>query len=74
MGELFLYVGRKILILFILFRKGKRCERVLLDDPTHIPDTVPMPPEMPENVFLISSLYDANLCLRKLMHMISEAS
>lgn len=47
---------------------------MLLDNPKHIPDSVPMPPELPENVFLINSLYEANICLRKLMRMISEAS
>ncbi|KAJ8720127.1 hypothetical protein PYW07_012170 [Mythimna separata] len=53
--------------------KGKPCERMLLDDPTHIWDSVPVSPEIPENVFLINSLYEANINLRKLMRMISEA-
>ncbi|KAJ8719515.1 hypothetical protein PYW08_011690 [Mythimna loreyi] len=53
--------------------KGKPCERMLFDNPMHIWDCVPVSPEIPENVFLINSLYEANICLRKLMRMISEA-
>ncbi|KAF9420751.1 hypothetical protein HW555_003099 [Spodoptera exigua] len=52
--------------------KGKPCDRMLLDNPNYRPETVPMPPKMPENVFLINSLFEANICLRKLMRMISD--
>ncbi|KAF9801146.1 hypothetical protein SFRURICE_005740 [Spodoptera frugiperda] len=52
--------------------KGKPCDRMLLDNPKYKPETVPMPPDMPENVFLINSLFEANMCLRKLMRMIGD--
>ncbi|PZC74272.1 hypothetical protein B5X24_HaOG208126 [Helicoverpa armigera] len=52
--------------------KGKPCDRMLLDNPKYKAETVPMPPEMPENVFLINSLFEANICLRHLMRMISD--
>ncbi|XP_050344631.1 cilia- and flagella-associated protein 61-like [Nymphalis io] len=52
--------------------KGKPCHRVLMDNPKYKPDYVPPSPDIPENVMLINSLYEANTCLRKLMWMISE--
>ncbi|CAD0197707.1 unnamed protein product [Chrysodeixis includens] len=51
--------------------KGAPCDR-LMDNLRNNTDYVPMPPEMPENVFLINSLFEANICLRKLMRMISN--
>ncbi|CAH2090248.1 unnamed protein product [Euphydryas editha] len=56
----------------MIIRKGKPCHRILMDNPIYKPDFVPLPPEMPENVMVINSLYEANACLRKLMRMISE--
>ncbi|KAJ0176198.1 hypothetical protein K1T71_008372 [Dendrolimus kikuchii] len=52
-------------------QKGKPCERILMDNPKYVPDRVPPLPEMPENVMLINSLFEANICLRKLLHMIT---
>ncbi|KAH9637453.1 hypothetical protein HF086_012066 [Spodoptera exigua] len=37
---------------------------MLLDNPNYRPETVPMPPKMPENVFLINSLFEANIYKR----------
>ncbi|XP_073946058.1 cilia- and flagella-associated protein 61-like [Choristoneura fumiferana] len=53
--------------------KGKTCERMLMDDPDYQPHRVPAPPEMPENVFVINSLFEANINLRKLLRMVSDA-
>ncbi|XP_063829014.1 cilia- and flagella-associated protein 61-like [Ostrinia nubilalis] len=53
--------------------KGKPCDRILMDNPEYQPDRVPAPPEMPDNLMLINSLFEANSCMRKLMRMISDA-
>ncbi|XP_026730417.1 cilia- and flagella-associated protein 61-like [Trichoplusia ni] len=52
--------------------KGKPCDRLLMDNPKNSMDSVPIPPETPENVFLINSLFEANICLKKLLRMISN--
>ncbi|KAL0828921.1 hypothetical protein ABMA28_003821 [Loxostege sticticalis] len=52
--------------------RGKPCDRILMDDPEYQPDRVPPQPEMPENLMLINSLYEANSCMRRLMRMISD--
>ncbi|KAG6440925.1 hypothetical protein O3G_MSEX001538 [Manduca sexta] len=52
--------------------KGKPCERTLMDNPEYQPDRVPPSSDVPENVMLINSLFEANICLRKLMRMISD--
>ncbi|XP_063538685.1 cilia- and flagella-associated protein 61-like [Cydia strobilella] len=51
--------------------KGKPCERILMDNPKYRPDKVPPRPDLPENVFLINSMHEANICLRMLMSMIN---
>ncbi|KOB65451.1 Uncharacterized protein OBRU01_22732 [Operophtera brumata] len=51
---------------------GKPCDRMLIDNPRYQPDKVPLPPDMPENVMVINSLYQADICLRKLLGMITE--
>ncbi|XP_063625211.1 cilia- and flagella-associated protein 61-like [Cydia splendana] len=51
--------------------KGKPCERILMDNPKYRPDKVPPRPDLPENVFVINSMYEANICLRRLMTMIN---
>ncbi|XP_072949319.1 cilia- and flagella-associated protein 61-like [Epargyreus clarus] len=53
--------------------KGKPCDRILMDNPNYQPDRVPPSPDMPDNVMLINSLYQANVYLRKLLKMVSEA-
>ncbi|CAH0726924.1 unnamed protein product, partial [Brenthis ino] len=53
--------------------KGKPCDRVLMDNPKYRPDSVPLPPDLPDNVMLINNLYEANVCLRRLTRMISDA-
>ncbi|XP_075977371.1 cilia- and flagella-associated protein 61-like [Anticarsia gemmatalis] len=52
--------------------KGKPCDRILMDNPKYQEDRVPPPPELPDNVFLVNSLYEANVILIKLMRMISD--
>lgn len=47
---------------------------MLMDNPKYLPDKVPLPPDMPDNVMVINSLYQANIYLRKLLYMISEYS
>ncbi|CAK1582898.1 unnamed protein product [Parnassius mnemosyne] len=49
------------------------CNRVPMDNPKYQPDYVPPAPDVPDNVMLINSLYDANTCLRKLLWMITES-
>ncbi|CAG4996816.1 unnamed protein product [Parnassius apollo] len=49
------------------------CNRVPMDNPKYRPDSVPPPPNVPDNIMLINSLYDANACLRKLLRMITES-
>ncbi|XP_060804314.1 cilia- and flagella-associated protein 61-like [Amyelois transitella] len=53
--------------------KGRPCERMLMDNPKYQPERVPPPPDMPDNLFLVNSLFEANFNLRKLVKMISEA-
>ncbi|CAB3244482.1 unnamed protein product [Arctia plantaginis] len=53
-------------------KKGKPCDRILMDNPSYQEDRVPPPPELPVNVFLINSLYEANLTLGKLMRLTRE--
>ncbi|XP_053608983.1 cilia- and flagella-associated protein 61-like [Plodia interpunctella] len=53
--------------------KGKPCERMLMDNPKYQPERVPPPPDIPDNLFLVNSLFEANFNLRKLLKMISEA-
>lgn len=43
-----------------------------MDNPQFLPDTVPQASELPDNVFLINSLNEANVNLRKLLQLISE--
>ncbi|XP_061718263.1 cilia- and flagella-associated protein 61-like [Cydia pomonella] len=51
--------------------KGKPCERILMDNPKYRPDKVPPRPDLPDNVFVINSMYEANICLRRLMSMVN---
>lgn len=57
-----------------LSRRGKPCDRKLMDDPKYNSDSVPKTPIMPDNVLVINSLYQANLYMRKLLRMITDAS
>ncbi|VVD05040.1 unnamed protein product [Leptidea sinapis] len=45
-----------------------------LKESLELPDRVPPPPELPANVMLINSLFQANTCLQNLLSMIKEAS
>lgn len=45
-----------------------------MDNPLYRPDRVSGFTEMPENLMLINSLFDANTGLRKLLRMISDLS
>ncbi|CAG9583119.1 unnamed protein product [Danaus chrysippus] len=52
--------------------QGKPCNRILMDNPKYEPDHVPPLPDIPNNVMLINSLFEANTCLRNLKRLISE--
>ncbi|GBP90140.1 Cilia- and flagella-associated protein 61 [Eumeta japonica] len=51
-------------------RKGKPCERILMDDPAYAPDVVPPLPELPANVMIITSINQANVCMRRILKFI----
>ncbi|XP_063365164.1 cilia- and flagella-associated protein 61-like [Cydia amplana] len=51
--------------------KGKPCKRILMDNPKYRPDKVPPPPDLPDNVFVINSVSEANICLKRLMSMMN---
>ncbi|CAK1543023.1 unnamed protein product [Leptosia nina] len=53
-------------------KASKFCDRLPMDDIRYQPDRVPPPPELPDNVMLINSLFEANSCLRKLLALIKE--
>ncbi|XP_049875588.1 cilia- and flagella-associated protein 61-like [Pectinophora gossypiella] len=52
--------------------KGLPCERMLMDNPKYQPDKLPPPPELPNNVFVINCLFQANVVLRKLLKMMTD--
>ncbi|XP_045537028.1 cilia- and flagella-associated protein 61-like [Papilio machaon] len=60
-----------------LFLKSKKektinCDKLPMDNPLYRPDRVSAFTEMPENLMLINSLFDANTGLRKLLRMITD--
>ncbi|XP_052742292.1 cilia- and flagella-associated protein 61-like [Bicyclus anynana] len=63
---------KDLIVLAKEVEKGKPCVRRLMDDPAYLPDSLPLQPELPNNVMLINSPYQANKCFRKLLHMIAE--
>lgn len=72
-----MYITNFIFYVFLycysLNRKGKPCERILMDDPSYLPHQVPPAPSLPVNVMIINSVYDSNQCLRRLLRIISES-
>ncbi|XP_062529602.1 cilia- and flagella-associated protein 61 isoform X2 [Bombyx mori] len=60
-----LYLAKKI-------QKGEPCHRILMDNIQYKPDRVAAPRDLPDNVMLVNSLFEANMRLRILMRTITD--